>query len=174
MRRHHWLMIGLISLVAVGCAGGSVSDSAPEPGSESPIAQTSETPIAQTSPTSSEASSQEVIKSGGFESGEHPTQGTAQIVNEGGESFLVFDDSFQTDDGPDLVVILHRSNDLLGSTEPPAYPINEGDYVVLAPLQSVSGTQRYAIPADVAIDEYQSAGIWCRQFNATFGAATLQ
>ncbi|HEY9646457.1 MAG TPA: DM13 domain-containing protein, partial [Chroococcidiopsis sp.] len=76
--------------------------------------------------------------------------------------------------GPDLVVILHRLPDVLGSTEPPAYAIQEGDYVVLAPLQSFRGAQRYTVPADIDLSNYASVAIWCRRFNATFGAAVLQ
>jgi hypothetical protein len=76
--------------------------------------------------------------------------------------------------GPDLVVILHRSEDVIGSTTPPAYPINEGDYVVLAPLQQFKGAQSYPIPDTINLADYRSVGIWCRKFNATFGAAALR
>jgi hypothetical protein len=40
-------------------------------------------------------------------------------------------------------------------------------------LQSTDGSQRYEIPADVDIDAFKSAVIWCRQFNVTFGFAAL-
>ncbi|MFM7425133.1 MAG: DM13 domain-containing protein [Elainella sp.] len=116
-----------------------------------------------------------LAKTGTLMSGEHPTQGTVRLVTENNQSWIELGPDFATSElGPDLVVILHRSADVLGSTQPPAYPINEGDYVVIAPLQAFNGAQRYAIPANVNLADYQSAGIWCRRFNAMFGSATLR
>lgn len=115
-----------------------------------------------------------IVSSGTFVSGEHETKGTARIINENGKRYLELGEDFTTFDmGPDLVVILHRSEDVIGSTEPPAYPLNEEDYIILAPLKEFSGTQRYEIPDDINPEDYASAAIWCRQFNATFGAARL-
>nr|WP_199289999.1 DM13 domain-containing protein [Leptolyngbya sp. FACHB-60] len=116
-----------------------------------------------------------VIRSGNFVSGEHDTSGVARLINSGGQFVLELDETFQTSSmGPDLVVVLHRSEDVISSTEPPAFPLREGEYVVLAELESFSGAQRYAISADVNLDDYRSVAIWCRRFNATFGAAPLQ
>ncbi|MEO1211219.1 MAG: DM13 domain-containing protein, partial [Cyanobacteria bacterium J06638_20] len=115
-----------------------------------------------------------VLRTGMFVDGEHPTQGSVQIVEQDGERVLEFGDDFQTDAGPDLVVVLHRSADVIGESTPPAFPIDEEDYVVLEPLQGVAGTQQYMIPADINLEDYQSAAIWCREFNATFGSASLQ
>lgn len=75
--------------------------------------------------------------------------------------------------GPDLHVILHRSNDVLGSTKPPSYPLKEQVYVILGRLQKFSGAQRYPIADKINLTNYKSAAIWCRKFNATFGAAKL-
>jgi len=66
------------------------------------------------------------------------------------------------------------STDVIGSTVPPAFPIKEGDYVLIAPLKAYSGAQRYVIPTSINPDQFKSAAIWCRRFNATFGAATLR
>lgn len=127
------------------------------------------------STTAVNASKSGVIKSGSFVSGEHDTSGVARIINSDGQFFLELDETFQTSSvGPDLVIVLHRSADVIGSTEPPAFPLRGGEYVVLAELASFSGAQRYAISADVNLDDYRSVAIWCRRFNATFGAATLQ
>ncbi|NEO27058.1 MAG: DM13 domain-containing protein [Kamptonema sp. SIO4C4] len=108
-----------------------------------------------------------------FVDGEHPTQGQVTLVQEGEQYFLEFAEDFQTDAGPDLFVVLHTSDDVIGTTDPPAHGIEEGDYATIAPLEAVTGTQRYPIPADVNVADYQSVAIWCRQFNATFGAAAL-
>ena len=189
MLLQRWLVLGIAPLVVWGCVGSQVSadqqdrnsvsgdvvsgDSvSASPTDESSITQSSDALEAQSSASAELAT---VVKSGRFEAGEHPTSGIVQLVQENGNFILELDESFQTSSsGPDLVVILHRSNDVLGGTVPPAYPIEEEDYVILAPLQEFSGSQRYTIPADINVEDYQSAAIWCRRFNATFGAAVLQ
>lgn len=176
MMRWNVMAVGMVSLILLGCNSNTVPSAettSPDSTSESQVAQTAETPV-NPAPTVAPASTT-VLKSGNFESGEHPTQGTAQLVQQDGQTFLELDESFQTStSGPDLFVILHRSDNVLGNSKPPVYPLNEGEYVIIAPLQEYSGAQRYAIPADINVDEFRSAGIWCRQFNATFGAALLQ
>jgi len=130
---------------------------------------------ANTQAIETQATKPKVLSSGSFVDGEHPTSGTVRIVNRDGKRVLELDRAFKTStSGPDLVVILHRSGDVIGSTVPPAYPIKEGEYVVLAPLQKFSGAQSYAIPDNINLDDFKSAAIWCRRFNATFGAATLK
>jgi hypothetical protein len=115
-----------------------------------------------------------VIKSGTFVSGEHTTQGTVRITTKEGKSFIELEESFKTSDsGPDLVVVLHRADDVINSTKPPSYPLKKGDYIILAPLKKYSGAQTYPIPNNINLADYKSVAIWCRQFNATFGAANL-
>jgi hypothetical protein len=177
MKLQHWLIVGCVSLVLASCGSSVSSSQSSDPVAQSPAVTQPSEPVATETATPSDlasADSADIIKSGSFESGEHPTVGTAQLVRQGDGVVLVFDQSFQTDNGPDLVVALHRSDNVLGSTNPPAYPLNEGDYVVLEPLQSTSGEQQYAVPSDLNPDDFRSAVIWCRRFNATFGAATLQ
>lgn len=121
------------------------------------------------------AQTSSVLRSGSFASGEHPTQGGAKIINQGGKRILELDQTFSTFSmGPDLVVILHRAENVLGSTQPPAYALKSGDYLILAPLKQFSGSQTYTIPDNVDLAAYPSVAIWCRKFNATFGAARLQ
>lgn len=112
---------------------------------------------------------QNTVKSGSFVTTEqdHPTQGTARIVTENGQRYLEFDSAFDTATGPDVVVILHRGSEI--AVKPSAQ-----DYVVLAPLQSFSGAQRYAIPDNLDVEDFQSVGIWCRQFDVTFGYAAFK
>lgn len=136
---------------------------------ESPIAKTTENSEAQGTEETGEQ------RSGTFVDGEHPTTGTASLVEQDGKPMLELDEGFETStSGPDLFVVLHRAPDVIGSTVPPAYPLKEGDYVIVAPLEAYSGAQRYEIPADVNLNEFESVVIWCRRFNATFGAARLQ
>ncbi|ELR98465.1 DM13 domain-containing protein [Gloeocapsa sp. PCC 73106] len=111
---------------------------------------------------------QNPLKSGTFVTTEqdHPTKGTARIITENGQRFLEFDSAFNTAMGPDVQVILHRSGEI-------AVKPNAQDYVILAPLQSFNGSQRYAIPENLDVEEFQSVGIWCRQFDVTFGYAAF-
>ena len=107
------------------------------------------------------------MRSGKFVKAEHPTQGSVMLVNEGGKSYLAFDQTFKTDAGPDLYVILYRTG------QPPTTGIKEKDYVRVAKLQKVSGAQRFALPQSVKPGNFSSVAIWCRKFNATFGYASL-
>ncbi|WGV23313.1 DM13 domain-containing protein [Halotia branconii] len=125
-------------------------------------------PATQTPVASLFAASMSMAESGKFQSGEHPTQGTVKVIAEQGKRYLEFDQSFQTDSGPDLFVILYRSD------APPITGIKEKDYVSIARLKSIKGTQRYALPDNLKLAEFKSVAIWCRQFNATFGYASLK
>lgn len=115
-----------------------------------------------------------VSKSGTFVSGEHTTKGRVKITTKEGKSFIELEPSFKTSEsGPDLVVILHRSDNVIGSSKPPNYPIKKGDYFIVAPLKKYSGAQTYLLPNNIKLSDYKSVAIWCRRFNATFGAANL-
>ncbi|NJL64861.1 MAG: DM13 domain-containing protein [Methylacidiphilales bacterium] len=102
-----------------------------------------------------------------FQAGEHLTQGNLHIITYKGRRYIEFDKSFKTDNGPDLFVILHRDRTV------PIYGIKRKDYKSIARLQKIKGTQRYAIPNNVNLADFKSVAVWCRQFNATFGFATL-
>ncbi|MBW4552386.1 MAG: DM13 domain-containing protein [Aphanocapsa sp. GSE-SYN-MK-11-07L] len=162
--------LGSLSLACLlGCAPQSTVNSITTSDTPSPVS----TPTATTTAMEM-AQNQQVLSAGNLVNGEHPTSGRVQIVQQGKQRILELGANFKTSDmGPDLVVILHRSTDVIGSTVPPAYPIKEGDYVLLAPLKSFSGVQSYPIPAEINLADYPSAAIWCRKFNATFGAARL-
>lgn len=109
--------------------------------------------------------STKTLATGQFVGAEHPTAGSTQIIMENGKRYVEFDQKFKSDDGPDLFVILHTESN------PKNY--QKENYVKLGRLQNVKGKQRYEIPADVELDDFQSVVIWCRQFNATFGFAPL-
>ena len=94
------------------------------------------------------------------------TVGTFEIIEENGQRYIEFSDDFQTAQGPDLEIILHKAQTVPVS-------IAEESYITLAPIQSFTGTQRYAIPNDVDLDEYGSVAVWCEEFNVTFGYAQL-
>lgn len=110
-----------------------------------------------------------IAAAGTFVAAEKPTTGTARIVVEKGQRYLVLDSAFQTSNqGPDLHVVLDPSN------KPPAQYQDPTQYVNLGKLQKFNGEQRYPIPAAVDLSKFKSVGIWCRMANATFGYAPLQ
>lgn len=170
----HLSRFSLACLLMMGCSPQSSVNSTTSP-TESSMATSPAMATPMPASTGMEmAQSQQVLSAGNLVSGEHPTSGRVQIVQQGNDRILELGPDFKTSDmGPDLVVILHRSPNVIGSTVPPAYPIKKGDYVLLAPLKSFSGAQRYPIPSAINLADYASAAIWCRRFNATFGAAQL-
>jgi hypothetical protein len=162
MKLKYLLIIGVASILTFGCA----REAAVNQPSTDAMSPASNPVTTVNSPTNSaESSAQKAVKSGTFVAGEKPTQGTARIVTEGGKRYLELDRAFKTDKGPDLFVILHRSD------TPKTYDAQE--YVNLGRLQKLNGPQRYAIPESVDIEDFRSAAIWCRQFNVGFGHAQL-
>lgn len=109
---------------------------------------------------------EETATSGQFVSVEHPTQGQISVIEEDGARYLAIGEDFQSDRGPALQVILHKANTV-------DLKVQEGDYISLGVLQSFNGAQRYLIPEDVDLSQYQSVAVWCEEFNATFGYAPL-
>lgn len=140
---------------------------------QSPPESADVSPVSESAPELAASDDAVVISQGSFEGAERPTSGTVKIAQSGQASQVVLDSDFNTSQGPDLKVILHRSDNLLPELAPPAFPIEEDDYVVLGVLRSFKGEQTYAIPVDVDLDAYGSVAIWCEKFNATFGAANL-
>jgi hypothetical protein len=109
-----------------------------------------------------------MAKPGAFVKGEHAIKGHAKVLTQQGKSYVEFDQAFKTEPGPDLYVVLYRQ---------PSVPLKglvETNYVSLGKLQKVAGTQRYAIPSTVKVANFASVAVWCRQFNATFGYASLK
>ncbi|WP_026733855.1 DM13 domain-containing protein [Fischerella sp. PCC 9605] len=146
-------VISIVTLLTIACAR--------DVNSKQPVSETQPaTPVAQSSTAN-------VSQTGSFVRAEQPTQGNVKVLTENGKRYLEFDGSFKTNQGPDLFVILYRNGTV------PVSGIKEKDYVSIARLQKTSGTQRYAVPDNVKLTDYQSVAIWCRKFNATFGYASL-
>ncbi|NET71953.1 MAG: DM13 domain-containing protein [Sphaerospermopsis sp. SIO1G2] len=116
--------------------------------------------------TESATQNSTVSNSSSFQTLEHKTQGKLNVITENGTTYLQFDQSFQTDSGPDLVVVLHRG-------DVPSNSLQQKDYVSVARLEKIKGSQRYTVPKNLNLANFKSVGIWCRQFNVTFGYASL-
>ncbi|BAZ41617.1 hypothetical protein NIES4101_75840 [Calothrix sp. NIES-4101] len=153
------MKLKLIPLMAIALL--SIVSCSREVSSNSPQTDTSSTTSVRTKSQTSTA------KIGRFVPANYSIEGNARIVSENGRSFVEFDQDFKTDNGPDLFVILYRNSSV------PNSGVREKDYVRLAALRKTTGSQRYAIPEDIALADFKSVAIWCRQFNSTFGYATL-
>lgn len=97
---------------------------------------------------------------------DHPTSGMATIIKENGQHYLVFDENFTTATGPDVQVVLNRNS-------PVPVKLQEENYTTIAPLKSTDGKQRYAIPDNIDLKNFEAVSIWCRKFNVSFGYAAL-
>ncbi|MEM9136606.1 MAG: DM13 domain-containing protein [Cyanobacteria bacterium P01_F01_bin.42] len=102
---------------------------------------------------------------GEFRNAEKSTKGNATIKTIDGKQFLHLGSNFTTSNGPQVEVLLHRD------AVPQSY--NSSNYVSLGEIKSFQGEQWYEIPAGVDPSGYQSVSIWCREFDVTFGFATL-
>ncbi|MFG6094467.1 DM13 domain-containing protein [Leptothoe sp. ISB3NOV94-8A] len=145
---------------AAPCAASSVNPCAANPCAADPCAADpcAADPCAAANPCAATGT-------GSFVTVSSDTVGGVTIVEENGKRYLEFDETFSTDDGPDLFVLLHKE------ATPQSYSSDK--FVNLGDLQSINGSQRYEIPEDISIDEFKSAVIWCRQFNVTFGFAAI-
>ncbi|MEO1068161.1 MAG: DM13 domain-containing protein [Cyanobacteria bacterium J06638_6] len=157
----------LSKIAAVALVTGMVASC-----NSSPTVEVEETPSAQpeavADPSATEPPTTEAV-AGQFVTVEQEkaTTGTASIVTaDNGDNYLEFDAAFSTATGPDVTVVLYNA---------PVVPVNldEADYVTLAPLESFEGAQSYIIPAEIDLSNFEAVGIWCREFNVTFGYAPL-
>lgn len=100
---------------------------------------------------------------GTFSSLAHHTSGRAVVKELDDGSRVLRLEGFETENGPDLRVYLSAG---------PADRYGD-DAIDLGVLKGNIGDQNYEIPADVDLDRYDTAVIWCRRFTVAFGAAEL-
>ena len=86
------------------------------------------------------------------------------------EQYLRLTD-FTTSNGPDVHVLLARSND-----ESLKQEIVKGqlDSVELGSLKGNQGDQNYDLPTSVELQKYNAVVIYCERFHAVFGVARLE
>ncbi|MBW4623941.1 MAG: DM13 domain-containing protein [Brasilonema octagenarum HA4186-MV1] len=163
MKLNQLVQLGVISSLACLLSVGTVE-------ALTPSTKISDSPVATPNSGALLAQKQQSIAaSGSFVKAEKPTSGTARIITEKGQQYLVLDSSFKTSNqGPDLHVLLDPSE------KPPMNYQNFSSYVNLGKLQKFNGEQRYPIPAAINVSNFKSAVIWCRMANATFGYAPLR
>jgi len=101
--------------------------------------------------------------SGTFEGADasHQGSGSFQLVEEDGERFIELSEDFSSTRGPDLFVWIVNGD-------------NVEERVNLGRLQSANGAQRYALPEDVNLDDFDRIIIWCRLFRVLFSTAEFE
>ncbi len=107
-----------------------------------------------------------LLRAGTFQSVRHAASGKAMAIElaQGGRVLTLTD--FEVDNGPDLRVYLVAGT---ASTEGEV-----SDFVDLGGLKGNRGNQQYEIPADVDVNRYSTAVIWCRAFSVLFARAPLE
>lgn len=95
-------------------------------------------------------------------------EGTWQIVKEGEDRFLVLSDDFKTRSAPDLKLFLSTHT----VSEAGNRNATEGS-LLIAPLRSNRGGQRYALPENVDLDQYSSVLLHCEQYSKLWAASAL-
>jgi hypothetical protein len=111
------------------------------------------------------------ILAGTFVSHEHPTTGTARVIEHPDGSRQLAIESLETTNGPDVHVWLSAGPVLEGFDG--WFTAGGYEYVDLGPIKGNLGDQLYDIPPDVDLAGYPTVDLWCVQFAVSFGAAAL-
>ncbi|MGO4247194.1 DM13 domain-containing protein [Paenarthrobacter sp. RAF54_2] len=109
-----------------------------------------------------------VLGFGNFQSQEHQTSGTAQLLELPDGSRVLRLENLASSDGPDVKVWL-SSLEAGGDW----YKYRSDRYVDLGPVKATHGNQNYVIPAAVDLSGLQSVVLWCDRFSVAFGSAQL-
>jgi len=107
------------------------------------------------------------LKTGEFEKVNYMTSGLVSLIEKDGDHFLLFNESFVTPNGPDLVVYFTKNS-------APTTRTDIANGVVLGDLKSLQGKQVYKIPREINIDEFNSVSIHCRAFNVPWSYAPFK
>jgi hypothetical protein len=109
-----------------------------------------------------------VLLSGPFHSVAHETRGTATVHELGGGRRVLRFTDFATSNGPDVRVYLVAAADASDDET-----VTNAGFVELGKLKGTEGDQNYEIPADLDLEKYRAATIWCRRFSVNFATAPL-
>ncbi|MDI2034058.1 DM13 domain-containing protein [Paenarthrobacter nitroguajacolicus] len=114
------------------------------------------------------ASGPTVVGTGMFQSQEHQTTGTAQLLElpDGGHVLRL--ENLASSDGPDVKVWL-SSLDAGGDW----FKYRSGRYVDLGAVKATHGNQNYVVPPGTDITGLTSVVLWCDRFSVAFGSAPL-
>ena len=118
-------------------------------------------------PTTNDSAA-EVLASGTFHSGTHPTEGTATIyLIENGSRVLRFT-KFKTSNGPDVHTYMVAAEDARDDAN-----VQHAAFVDLGLIKGDIGDQNYNLGSDLDFAKYRTVSVWCKRFSKNFGAAPL-
>ncbi|MEL7451856.1 MAG: DM13 domain-containing protein [Pseudomonadota bacterium] len=123
--------------------------------------------IAQTE-IAATASTEASLPAGSFVRKSKKLQGSWEVVERDGQTFIRFDDNFRAARGPDLKVFLSPTSiaDVTGDTA-----INGS--VLLGELTSTKGGQEYLVPAGVSVSDFESVLVHCEAYAVLWGGGAL-
>lgn len=124
-------------------------------------------PVNEAFPTSNESSAQ-ILESGTFHSGTHPTEGIATIYRiENGGRVLRFT-HFKTSNGPDVHIYVVAVEDARDDAS-----VENAAFVDLGLIKGNIGDQNYTLDSNLDLAKYRTVSVWCKRFSKNFGAAPL-
>ncbi|WP_311213455.1 MULTISPECIES: DM13 domain-containing protein [unclassified Arthrobacter] len=145
------------ALPALGVSTGQPSDGG-----------TAGAPHSQAVPSQTPPSYPAVVGGGTFQSQEHETTGTAQLLMLPDGSHLLRLENLASSDGPDVKVWL-SSQEAGGDW----FKYRSGRYVDLGAIKATHGNQNYVVPAGTDVAGLTSVVLWCDRFSVAFGSAPL-
>lgn len=107
--------------------------------------------------TAEEAPTVTTAATGTFAGVDHPGEGTVNLLTDGNQTFVRFEDDFATDNGPDLYAVVY-----LGE-----------ERIELGMLKGNQGSQNYELPTGIDPATVTTVAVWCKRFDATFTEATV-
>ena len=111
------------------------------------------------------------LYTGRLEGKAHPTSGRATIYGgAGGMQYLRLTD-FTTSNGPDVHVVLARSDDTALGQD---IVTGQFDNIELGVLKGNQGDENYYLPASVDLKKYNVVVVYCERFHAIFGLGRLE
>ncbi|MDR6435964.1 hypothetical protein J2790_001085 [Paenarthrobacter nicotinovorans] len=146
-----------------GTAAASPGNTATQPTNPQPTNPQPTSPL-PTNPIPSPA----ILKSGAFESQEHETTGSAQLLALPDGSHVLRLENLASSDGPDVKVWL-SSLEAGGDW----FKYRSGAYVDLGSIKATHGNHNCAIPAGTDVSGLTSVVLWCDRFSVAFGSAPL-
>jgi hypothetical protein len=111
------------------------------------------------------------LYTGRFEGKAHPTSGRATIYGGAGGVQYVRLTDFTTSNGPDVHVVLARSDDKALSQN---IVTGQLDEVEIGVLKGNQGDQNYYLPASLDLKKYNVVVVYCERFHAIFGVGRLE
>ncbi len=138
----------------------------PRPAATAPAVPT---PVpAISAPVATAAALPAVLATGPFQSQEHPTSGSASLVQLPDGSHVVRLENLASSDGPDVKVWL--SDREAGGDW---FKYRSGRFLDLGPVKATHGNQNYAVPPGTDLSGLDTVVLWCDRFSVAFGSAAL-